>query len=92
MKFRKLQIAWSVGCGLACALCIGITIWLQNPVRAPPPPFPAGNKADWDLRVGRHKTIITVTYPYEPKVDRRQIRTVDYLGFSRQYTWHHLLL
>ena len=36
---RKLRIAWSVMWGMVCVFCIGIAVWLQNPVRVPVAPF-----------------------------------------------------
>jgi hypothetical protein len=89
-KFRKLRIAWSVAWGVACVFCIAVIVRLQNPLPSPPSPSPTGTELDY--RVDRRQTLITVTYPYEPNVDRRGIRRFDYFGFGRQYTWHQMLV
>jgi hypothetical protein len=92
MRSRKLRIAWSVGWGVACILFIAIAYTLQKPNPSPPPA--TRNSMHWEFKLSPSKTLITGTYPAEFVLgtDRRKMRTIDYVGFSRQSTWHHLLL
>jgi hypothetical protein len=79
------------GVGIACVILFAIAYLFQRAGPTPPPTWMTAIGSRWDFRLTKSQTLITGTFN-QPDVDRRRIRTIDIFGFSRQGTFHQLLL
>ena len=96
MKYRKLRIAWSVGCGVACLLLIGLWVrsyWSNDHLRGTVPV--AGDLLVFDSTCGVVELdVILKVKETKWKWGSRAPRKPRYQWFYRYYpstiSWHHM--
>jgi hypothetical protein len=90
MRFRKLQIAFSAACAIACVLLIVLCHSFPQPVIPGTSPRPSGLWNTWrleELRFGRSQALLKVHHPVDPKLNLAKTLTFDMFGFAWQRTY-----
>jgi hypothetical protein len=76
MKYRKLRIAWSVGCGVLCALLIGL--WIQS--------YMTVNAWSYHTKTGVFNVVPFNGYiAFFPPGNRVSVKSIERTGFGTNY-------